>query len=809
MIRGITNGDDAVLVGENFIGANDGVGAWAHKTRGHAALWSRLILHFWALEAERDASVTSTRSTSLEPDPVAYLQTAYEHTLEATAAPNEWQGTTTACGALLHHSHDAASLEPLLYVTNLGDSQVMVVRPETQEIVYKTTEQWHWFDCPRQLGTNSPDTPQANAVMDKIKIREGDVVLAMSDGVVDNLWEHEVVQNVHESMQRLGHHKQHEGGGDAQEADGDMLEVAKELVKAARKIAEDPYAESPFMERAVEEGLAMEGGKLDDISVAPHHVTAATSNSVKGVDHFCSHQHDDLPLNLTADHSGCNYKLRLHFNTLKVGTPTYYKVFRLILPVQPDGTGSRLAADVTLDSKVPILQLEDVDPYLSAVECSGSTITLSFNDEGVKKEAEKQWGLMKVFIVIAYHPDCNRMDQRRPYYVWSTSFEDTGTSVTLHVTPLAWLDAFESIDLSLGASDTIAEPVHLDRLQKSVSSSGSPPSPPSGTTHLKASPLDSNLIGKIFPKEGIASEPDNLSINCEPACSIGGSAEITTGLFRISRRGGSVKISKASLQAVFHSFEATVPFRVSMREPGETNMEIPLALGQIAFLPIEIPGLFKLEPSMAPVLSFSFKNKAPFEFSYGFNASIPPESSINFNLGDLAQSSITGFNHIAVDPHRFQSTADTKFADLEFSVALQPRFSFDIEVLGGTLATMGAEVLMDLPKLNVAIDSRPNTGDERCEAAGLLDSEDPAAKGSKQQATEGAEHLAHVTPSYDISASIRRSSNRPSGIGQKPLEEHTIFKKAKPFPTLCLGPDKEVSSAQNLAGDNQQPLAAR
>jgi hypothetical protein len=37
MIRGITNGDDAVLVGENFIGANDGVGAWATRPKGHAA----------------------------------------------------------------------------------------------------------------------------------------------------------------------------------------------------------------------------------------------------------------------------------------------------------------------------------------------------------------------------------------------------------------------------------------------------------------------------------------------------------------------------------------------------------------------------------------------------------------------------------------------------------------------------------------------------------------------------------------------------------------------------------------------------
>jgi hypothetical protein len=37
MIRGVTNGDDAVLVSENFICANDGVGAWAAREKGHAA----------------------------------------------------------------------------------------------------------------------------------------------------------------------------------------------------------------------------------------------------------------------------------------------------------------------------------------------------------------------------------------------------------------------------------------------------------------------------------------------------------------------------------------------------------------------------------------------------------------------------------------------------------------------------------------------------------------------------------------------------------------------------------------------------
>lgn len=37
MIRGVTNGDDAVLVSESFIAANDGVGAWATREKGHAA----------------------------------------------------------------------------------------------------------------------------------------------------------------------------------------------------------------------------------------------------------------------------------------------------------------------------------------------------------------------------------------------------------------------------------------------------------------------------------------------------------------------------------------------------------------------------------------------------------------------------------------------------------------------------------------------------------------------------------------------------------------------------------------------------
>jgi serine/threonine protein phosphatase PrpC len=146
----------------------------------------------------------------------------------------------------------------LLYVTQLGDSQILVIRPSSKEVIYKTQEQWHWFDCPRQLGTNSPDTPDNNAVMDCVEIREEDVVLALTDGVVDNLWEHEIVENICESMEKWTGDKDKDTEDQTYAAG--MQFAAQQLMNAAREIAQDPFAESPYMEKAIDEGLSIEGG---------------------------------------------------------------------------------------------------------------------------------------------------------------------------------------------------------------------------------------------------------------------------------------------------------------------------------------------------------------------------------------------------------------------------------------------------------------------------------------------------------------------------------------------------------------------
>ena len=256
VIQGLTNGDDAIIIGgENFLGVNDGVGAWAQKDRGHAALWSRLIAHFWALEIEKQYK--DHEEVKLDDlNMVACLQVAFEQTKLATSKPSEILGTTTACSVLLHHR---STDQPVVLATNVGDCAVFVIRPSTKEVIYKTKEQWHWFDCPRQLGSNSPDTPEKNAVTDIVDVQEDDLVLVVSDGVTDNLWEHEICEKVIEAVNKWQ-------DGDEIARDG-MVYVARELMKSAKEIAQDPYAESPYMERALDEGIAAEGGKLDDISI--------------------------------------------------------------------------------------------------------------------------------------------------------------------------------------------------------------------------------------------------------------------------------------------------------------------------------------------------------------------------------------------------------------------------------------------------------------------------------------------------------------------------------------------------------------
>lgn len=255
-LRGYSNGDDALLLGQKFIAVADGVGAWNTRVNGHAALWARLMIHFWSKEMDLDSS-----------NPVSALQRAFE-TVQVATKPkdegdgvrHEWQGTTTFCGAVMLPNPEKTETGKVGFL-NIGDSQGFLIRPSTGSIEFKTEEQWHWFDCPRQLGTNSPDTPNDNAVYTVKEVQKGDIILLATDGLMDNLWEDEILDIVMT--------------GEKEKRGGDW--TAQQLKERAAERGRDPFAESPYMERAIDGGLSVEGGKYDDISVLLSRVSTTSA----------------------------------------------------------------------------------------------------------------------------------------------------------------------------------------------------------------------------------------------------------------------------------------------------------------------------------------------------------------------------------------------------------------------------------------------------------------------------------------------------------------------------------------------------
>lgn len=67
------------------------------------------------------------------------------------------------------------------------DERGVTTTPRGYEIVFKTEEQQHRFNCPYQLGLESSDAPESGTVSAHA-VKVGDLVIAGSDGLWDNLF---------------------------------------------------------------------------------------------------------------------------------------------------------------------------------------------------------------------------------------------------------------------------------------------------------------------------------------------------------------------------------------------------------------------------------------------------------------------------------------------------------------------------------------------------------------------------------------------------------------------------------------------
>jgi len=236
-------GEDAFFVAEPTpstaaIGVADGVGGWRTAGADPAAF-------AWGLmNGCRDAAEAGSQAVAASAaDPTQLLNLGFTNMQQGvTGGP---PGGSTACLASL----DRATGE--LSIANLGDSGAMVIRDG--QVVGASAPQQMGFNCPYQLSIDLDGKPGSIsptlAAPYKVKVQDGDLVLLMTDGVLDNL--------PTESLAKLV----------ALMPNQEPDEIAKAIVRLAHNLSKSEF-ESPFTLAARAAGYHYPAqGKEDDITV--------------------------------------------------------------------------------------------------------------------------------------------------------------------------------------------------------------------------------------------------------------------------------------------------------------------------------------------------------------------------------------------------------------------------------------------------------------------------------------------------------------------------------------------------------------
>ncbi|XP_022948286.1 probable protein phosphatase 2C 26 [Cucurbita moschata] len=241
--KALTGGEDAFFVSSysgGVIAVADGVSGWA-KENVDPALFPREFL--------ANASDLVGNDDEVNNDPQILLRKAHAST-SAT-------GSATVIVAMMERNGK-------LKIANVGDCGLKVIRKG--QIIFSTSPQEHYFDCPYQLSSERVGQTFLDAKVSNVELMEGDILVMGSDGLFDNVFDHEIVAIATKYV--------------------DVGEAAKALANLANSHSADKTFESPYSLEARSKGydvpfwkkilgMKLTGGKLDDITVVVGQVVSS------------------------------------------------------------------------------------------------------------------------------------------------------------------------------------------------------------------------------------------------------------------------------------------------------------------------------------------------------------------------------------------------------------------------------------------------------------------------------------------------------------------------------------------------------
>lgn len=232
-----TGGEDAhfICADEQAIGVADGVGGWAQMGVDAGYYARELMSHsVAAIQEEPRGAINLARVLDK-----AYLST-------------KARGSSTACILALSDQG--------LHAVNLGDSGFLVVRDGCT--ILRSPVQQHDFNLTFQLESGGGSDLPSSAQVFNLQVAPGDVIIAGTDGLFDNLYNNEVTAVVVHAV-RAGL--------------GPQI-TAQKIAALARQRAQDTHRQTPFSTAAQDAGFRYYGGKLDDITVVVSYVSSSNSN---------------------------------------------------------------------------------------------------------------------------------------------------------------------------------------------------------------------------------------------------------------------------------------------------------------------------------------------------------------------------------------------------------------------------------------------------------------------------------------------------------------------------------------------------
>ncbi|KAK7696369.1 hypothetical protein QCA50_001023 [Cerrena zonata] len=256
------------------------------------------------LQSSATASrVPSSSSSFFYPRPRVFPSSSIPMNLAAhgLGKGNEWNGKVNG------NAGAGEEMRAVMRIAHLGDCMGMLIRKD--EIVWRTEEMWWNFNTPLQLGPASRTKPQ-DAKVFTIPVQEDDILVLASDGLSDNLWDEEILDEVvrfrrsfmgsssstpgerilgrrtlagmlsealcsrarsvseRQGKRRHRPRKSSPSASSSLPSSSSMFGGVKLSSSAPETILEcEEDDEVPFARRAREEGRSFSGGKMDDISV--------------------------------------------------------------------------------------------------------------------------------------------------------------------------------------------------------------------------------------------------------------------------------------------------------------------------------------------------------------------------------------------------------------------------------------------------------------------------------------------------------------------------------------------------------------